>query len=240
MHNLKFLTKKWCNLPDNASAIPLNDQFTQETFLHKISLKSVVQHSFLIPFLAVLLVGCMTNKKPSPTSDSTPITPSTQNKTAPQKTQVTSTQSPTPAKSLPTANSNGTKPRDGQTLVGVKAESDLRANLEKVYFPFDSYALTTRAQEKLLTMAQSMNNKRKLSIQISGHTDERGTEPYNFHLGTMRAQAVKEFLLAQGVNPQMLSTISYGETKPALKGSTSQAWQQNRRVEFHIVNSIKE
>ena len=70
-------------------------------------------------------------------------------------------------------------------------------------------------------MAQSMKNNGKLSIQISGYTDEIGIEEYNFHLGQMRAQAVKEFLIAQGVNPQMLSTISYGEKRPAMQGSNS-------------------
>ena len=191
--------------------------------MKRISIKSVVQHSLLIPVLAVLLAGCITEEEQSPNSELTPIAPSTQ--------------SSTPAKSLQTETINGTEPTEEQTLVAVREESDLRANLEKVYFKFDSYALTARAKEKLLQMAQLMKNNRKLSIQISGYADEIGTEEYNFNLGKMRAQAVKEFLVAQGVNPQMLSTISYGEKKPARKGSTSKAWKQNRRVEFKIVNS---
>jgi len=231
MHNLEFPSPKWCNLSNNASEVHLNIQFTQWTFLKRIAPKSVIQHFSLILVLAVLLVGCKSEQKPSPNSGSTPIAPSTQSKTTPQKTQVTSTQNPQTNK--------GTKPINGQTLVGGQEESDYEANLEKVYFPFDSYALTARTQDKLLTMAQSMKNKPQLSIQIAGHADERGTEPYNFHLGQMRAQAVQEFLLAQGVTPQMLSTISYGEKKPALIGSNSKAWQQNRRVEFQIVDSLK-
>ena len=205
-----------------------------------MDIKSVVQHSLLIPVLAILLTGCITEEKKSQNSEPTPIAPSTQSKTAPQPTQVTSTPSETPATSRQTETIDGTEPTEKPTLVAVREESDLRANLEKVYFNFDSYALTARTQEQLLTMAQSIKNHQKLSIQISGYTDEIGTEEYNFHLVQMRAQAVKEFLVAQGVNPQMLSTISYGEKKPAMKGSTSKAWQQNRRVEFKIVNSVKQ
>ena len=199
--------------------------------MKKISIKSVVQHSLLIPVLAVLLAGCITEKKQSQNSEPTSIAPSTQSATAPQKTPTTSP---------PTKTIKGTEPQEESTLVAAREESDLRANLEQVYFKFDSYALTTRAKEKLLQMTQSMKNNRKLSIQISGYTDERGTEEYNFNLGKMRAQAVKEFLVAQGVNPQMLSVISYGEKNPAMQGSTSKAWQQNRRVEFKIVNSVRQ
>ncbi len=192
-----------------------------------MDIKSVVQHSLLIPVLAVLLVGCNDAKdKQSQNSEPTPIAPSTQ--------------SETPAKSLQTETTNKTQPTKEQTLVAVREESDLKANLEKVYFNFDSYAITSSAKEKLLQMAQSMKNNQKLSLQISGYTDDRGTEDYNLNLGQMRAQAVKEFLVTQGVNPQMLSTISYGEKKPAIQGSTPKAWTQNRRVEFKIVNSVKQ
>ena len=240
MHDLELLVEKWSNLRNNASLANLKAKFTNGTFMRRMDIKSVVQHSLLIPVLAVLLTGCITEKKQSQNSEPSPITSSTQSQTVPQPTQVTSTQSETTATSLQTETINGTDSTETQKLIAVREESDLRANLEKVYFNFDSYALTARAQEQLLTMAQSMKNHQKLSIQISGYTDEIGTEEYNFHLGQMRAQAAKEFLVAQGVNPQMLSTISYGEKKPAMKGSTSKAWKQNRRVEFKIVNSVKQ
>ncbi len=210
MHNIELLLKKW----------------SDGTFRKRMNIKSVVQHSLLIPVLAVLLVGCNTKDKQSQNSEPTPIAPSTQ--------------SETPATSSQTETTNKTQPTNEQTLVAVREESDLKANLEKVYFNFDSYAITSSAKEKLLQMAQSMKNNQKLSLQISGYTDNRGTEEYNLNLGQMRAQAVKEFLVAQGVNPQLLSTISYGEKKPAIQGSTPKAWTQNRRVEFKIVNSVKQ
>ena len=195
--------------------------------MKRISIKSVFQNSLFIPLLVVLLAGCATDKKQSPNSETTPIVPSTQSETIPQQTPATSPETKTMEEIEPTAE---------QILVVAREESELRANLEKVYFKFDSYALTAKAEEKLLQMAQSMKNNQQLSIQISGYTDEQGTEEYNLNLGKMRAQAVKDFLVAQGVNPQMLSTISYGEKNPATKGSTPKAWTQNRRVEFKIVD----
>lgn len=207
--------------------------------MKRIFIKSVVQNSLLIPVLAVLLAACIQGEKQSQNLEPTQ-TISTQNQTTPQSTPTTSTQSqttpqPTPTTSLETKNINGSEPKENLTLIAAREESDLRANLEEVYFKFDSYTLTPRAKEKLLQMAQSMKNNRNLSIQIEGHTDERGTEEYNFNLGKMRAQAVKEFLVAEGVNSQMLSTISYGEENPAIKSSTSKAWKQNRRVELKIL-----
>ena len=237
MNNIELLVEKWSNLRSKTSEANSNAKLTNGNSRKGISLKSVVQHSLLIPVLAVSLVGCNTEGKQLKNSGSTPITPSTQSKTTPQSSQVTSTQSKTPDTSPQTKTTNGIKPIEKPTLVADRKESDLRANLKEVYFKFDSYALTASAKEKLLQMAQSMKNNQKLSIQISGYADERGTEEYNYNLGKMRAQAVKEFLVAQGVNPQLLSIKSYGEKKPAVKGSTSKAWQQNRRVDFKIVNS---
>ncbi|MDJ0745080.1 MAG: OmpA family protein [Xenococcaceae cyanobacterium MO_167.B27] len=203
--------------------------------MKKISVKSVVHHSLLISILAVLLAGCTTENQQSENSEPTPIAPSTESQTTPQQTQTISTQSETPDTSLETQNINGAEPTEEQNVVAVREESGLGVNLETVFFQFDSSALTPGAEEKLLQIAESMKNNPKLSIQIEGYTDEIGTKEYNLNLGKMRAQAVKDFLVAQGVNSEMLSTISYGEKKAAVKGSTAKAWKQNRRVEFKIL-----
>ena len=191
--------------------------------MKRIVIKSVVQHCLLIPLLAVLGAGCGPKVEPSQNSEGTSIATAT-----PPETPATLTQTETETL-------NGTELIADGTQDGVREESDLRANLEKVYFQFDSYGVTARAKEKLLLMARSMKNNPNLSIQIEGYTDERGSEEYNWNLGKMRAGAVKEFLVAQGVNPQNLSIKSYGEKKPAITGSTAKAWTQNRRVEFKIL-----
>jgi peptidoglycan-associated lipoprotein len=66
-------------------------------------------------------------------------------------------------------------------------------------------------------------------LVIEGHCDERGTREYNLALGERRANAVKDFLVSQGVQVARLKTISYGKERPAVLGSNETAWAQNRR-----------
>ncbi|HVI49793.1 MAG TPA: OmpA family protein, partial [Candidatus Sulfotelmatobacter sp.] len=66
-------------------------------------------------------------------------------------------------------------------------------------------------------------------LTVEGHADERGTREYNIALGEKRANSVKEFLVAQGVQASRLKTVSYGKERPAVLGSNETAWAQNRR-----------
>lgn len=104
--------------------------------------------------------------------------------------------------------------------------------LETIYFDFDSYSLTPAAQETLRAAANGMKANAAVKVQIEGHCDERGSNEYNLALGERRARAVKEFLSAEGVGNDALSTISYGEEKPAGQGTGEEAWAKNRRVDF--------
>jgi peptidoglycan-associated lipoprotein len=76
-----------------------------------------------------------------------------------------------------------------------------------------------------------MENPRR-RIRLEGHTDERGSREYNIGLGERRALSVRRYLLLQGVSSDQLTTVSYGEERPAVLGSNEQAWAQNRRVEL--------
>ena len=69
-----------------------------------------------------------------------------------------------------------------------------------------------------------------LNVVIAGNTDERGTETYNLALGQRRADAVRDDLLAQGVAPSRITTISYGKDRPIAPGHNESAWQQNRNA----------
>jgi peptidoglycan-associated lipoprotein len=71
-----------------------------------------------------------------------------------------------------------------------------------------------------------------LSIRLEGHTDERGSREYNIGLGENRAQSVRQILLLQGVSAAQLSTVSYGEERPAAFGSDEESYGLNRRVEL--------
>ena len=73
------------------------------------------------------------------------------------------------------------------------------------------------------------------AVRIDGHCDERGTSAYNLALGDRRASAAKKFLVALGVSGHLISTITYGEEKPADPGHNDEAWAKNRRDEFTLV-----
>ena len=68
------------------------------------------------------------------------------------------------------------------------------------------------------------------SIRLEGHTDERGTREYNLALGERRANAVRDYMVANGVPSYRIESVSYGEEDPAALGSGESSWKQNRRV----------
>ena len=70
---------------------------------------------------------------------------------------------------------------------------------------------------------------------IEGHRDERGTREYNLALGEQRANAAKNFLIANGVPATRLTVISWGKERPAAVGSDENAWAQNRRAVTVVV-----
>ena len=72
---------------------------------------------------------------------------------------------------------------------------------------------------------------------IEGHADERGTREYNLALGDRRANATKDYLVALGINPSRIKTISYGKERPAAIGSNETAWAQNRRGVMVVDNT---
>lgn len=67
---------------------------------------------------------------------------------------------------------------------------------------------------------------------LEGHADERGTREYNIALGERRANAVRQLMIAYGVSPQQIRTLSYGEERPAVDGHDESAYALNRRVEI--------
>ena len=99
------------------------------------------------------------------------------------------------------------------------------------YFAFDKAVLSADARAALVENAQFlMSNPR--AVRLEGHADERGTREYNMALGERRANAVKDFMIMQGVSGSMIEVISYGEEQAASFGSSAAAWSMNRRVEL--------
>lgn len=101
-----------------------------------------------------------------------------------------------------------------------------------VYFDFDSWTVRADSRDTLSKVAEALKSNKDVKIQIEGHCDERGSNEYNLALGERRARAVEEFLVSEGVSEDRLSTISYGEERPAALGTGEAVWAKNRRAEF--------
>ena len=99
-----------------------------------------------------------------------------------------------------------------------------------VYFGFDSAELSGKAQATLDRQAAFLNVNPALVVIVEGHADERGTREYNLALGDRRATAVRDYLLAKGLNSARIRTVSYGKERPAVSGSNEDAWEKNRRA----------
>ena len=99
-----------------------------------------------------------------------------------------------------------------------------------VYFGFDSSELAGEAQATLDRQAAFLNVNPTMVVIIEGHADERGTREHNLALGDRRAVAVRDYLLAKGLNAARVRTVSYGKERPAVSGSNEESWAKNRRA----------
>jgi peptidoglycan-associated lipoprotein len=110
-------------------------------------------------------------------------------------------------------------------------EEDLAQNVgDRVFFATDHSDLSTEARGTLDRQAQWLKKYANLSVTIEGNSDERGTREYNLALGERRADAVRKYLVASGIDASRIQTISYGKERPAVEGNDESAWAQNRRA----------
>ena len=108
--------------------------------------------------------------------------------------------------------------------------------LEEIHFQFDSAILERRSERILDAVAFALaDNPSIVSVEIQGHTDNRGSERYNLDLSRRRARAVRTYLLGAGVDPDRLTANGYGESRPLVREQTERAWAANRRVAFVIL-----
>ena len=112
------------------------------------------------------------------------------------------------------------------------SSKDIMANAV-VYFDFDQYTLSSKSIQTLRSIAQVMEDNKDLEITVSGHADERGTREYNLALGQRRGEAVRDYLLLNGISKNRITVKSYGEEYPLVKGSNESSWAKNRRAEIN-------
>jgi peptidoglycan-associated lipoprotein len=105
-----------------------------------------------------------------------------------------------------------------------------------VYFDYDKAELKPEYVDLLAQHADRLSDSGRISVRLEGHADERGSREYNVGLGERRSQAVRRILAAQGVSADQLSTVSFGEERPAVSGNDERSYALNRRVEIRYLN----
>jgi OOP family OmpA-OmpF porin len=111
-----------------------------------------------------------------------------------------------------------------------------RIVLQSVHFEFDKSRLTPLGRRVLDEAAQKLQENPGLTVEIEGHTDSIGTDLYNLGLGKRRAEVVKGYLALQHqVEPNRMTALTYGESRPIADNSTPEGRALNRRVEFKVV-----
>ncbi len=107
---------------------------------------------------------------------------------------------------------------------------DFRVNVgDTVHFGYDQYNVEDNDKALLGRQAQWLAKYPAVRVSVEGHADERGTREYNLALGARRANAVKEYLVSQGVSAARVETVSYGKERPICTESNEACWTQNRR-----------
>lgn len=119
---------------------------------------------------------------------------------------------------------------------GDVPEDDYAELANVIYFDFDSSEVRAMDTDTVSGHAAMMSGNMRVSVRLEGHADERGSREYNIGLGERRSQAVRRLLLLQGVSASQISTVSFGEERPAADGSSESAYAQNRRVEITYTN----
>lgn len=106
---------------------------------------------------------------------------------------------------------------------------------KNIEFGYDTYQIKGEQNSRILaSIGQYMRSHPNTYLFIEGHCDQRGPEAYNLSLGSKRANAVRNELIQQGVNPDNLFTISYGKERPLIHENNEYAWARNRRDEFKV------
>src|SRR6267142_1467276 len=177
-------------------------------------------HAYLVVPLLVLtlfLVGCP--KRPATTAAVAPA-PS-----APQVMPAPAPPPPAPAPAPP-------PPAPAPAPMVKPSEFAPNPNLKTIYFDFDKYDIRSGDAKTLDGDAAWLKTNADNLVLIEGHCDERGTNEYNLALGEKRAKAAMNYLVAQGVQANRITIISYGKERPVCTEKTEACWAQNRRDNF--------
>jgi len=130
------------------------------------------------------------------------------------------------------SNNNDTQTASAATTsVTPGSVGDFRQNVgDRVFFDTDSSTVREDGRQTLNRQAEWLKKYGNYQITVEGHCDERGTREYNLALGERRANAARQYLIAQGIPASRIKTVSYGKERPDPVGSDEAAWARNRRA----------
>jgi peptidoglycan-associated lipoprotein len=123
----------------------------------------------------------------------------------------------------------GLRPRPG---VDAGDLGGIEKNVKDVLFDYDKAEIRSDQVSVLIGNASWFKSNSGVRFTIEGHTDERGSEEYNLGLGDRRANAVKEFMINQGIAANRMNTVSYGEERPVCRDQSESCFDRNRRAHF--------
>lgn len=114
--------------------------------------------------------------------------------------------------------------KEGETLI-----------LKNIYFDTDAYQLDVRSASEIDNIVELLKQNPKMQIEISGHTDDIGTDSYNLDLSRKRALEVYKSITAKGINDAQVTYVGYGDSRPIVPNTTEINRQSNRRIEFRVL-----
>jgi outer membrane protein OmpA-like peptidoglycan-associated protein len=109
--------------------------------------------------------------------------------------------------------------------------------LNNIFFETDKFELKQESTVELDRLVTFLNKNPKVNFEITGHTDNVGTKPYNQGLSERRAKSVYDYLLSKGIAASRMTSKGYGDTKPVAENTTDKGRAKNRRTEFTITSA---
>lgn len=189
--------------------------------IKEINMKSIVLSSVAVALL--IFSGC-SSTEPAVDQKANEVEKPVQ---AVQEVEPVSTETVAADESVVNSNSND---------MNSMSMSDIESQLSAVYFAFDKYDITPAMQEKIEKASElGKTAAGQYNVKLEGNCDEWGSDEYNFALGLKRAQAVKKAIVAQGIDGNRISLVSYGESNPVCSDKTKECWAKNRRVDFKLL-----
>jgi peptidoglycan-associated lipoprotein len=152
---------------------------------------------------------------------------------APADAAPAKTENVAPAKTTDQSSDQIADPTPTETAT-KQAKIDVKIDGYLSYFDYDSAVLSRQTLSGLLFVADYLKSNPATQILIEGHCDERGTRDYNIALGHKRAEEVRKQLARMGVDQQRMTTKSFGKERPAVRGTSPEAWAKNRRTIIRI------